>query len=347
MWKGHERRLIRYFCTYFDSHYLPRGLSLYLSLREHCPSFQLWVLCMDTPTSDCLKHLALPEVIPVGLEELESFDGQLLAVKGSRSRIEYYFTCTPSLPLYILRKWPETPMVSYLDADLFFYQDPAPLFREIDEHSIALIEHRYAQNLQHRLRYGRFNVGWLSFRNDEQGIKCLQWWRERCLEWCYDRADQDRYADQKYLDLWPGLFSNLHILRHKGANLAPWNISNYSISYRSERVWVDEQPLIFFHFHGFEQIASWLYDPHFAGCRAKVTKEIKHGIFAPYIRALISASQMNCASRSTRKLPSGIRIELNRIPYSQRLWTLADRALCSVLSTVKGNYVLVRNGRVL
>lgn len=339
--------MTRYFCTYFDSHYLTRGLSLYLSLRAHCPSFQLWVLCMDTSTLDCLEQLDLPEVIPVPLEEMESYDSQLLALKGTRSKIEYYFTCTPSLPLYILRNWPETPMVSYLDADLFFYHDPAPLFYEIAGHSIAFIEHRYNPNLQHRLKYGRFNVGWLSFRNDEHGLACLRWWRERCLEWCYDRVEQDRYADQKYLELWPGLFSGLHIVQHKGANLAPWNISNYSISYHSERVWVDEKPLIFFHFHGFEQIASWLYNPHFAGCRAKVTKEIKDGIFAPYIRTLISAGQMNSSLGSTGKLPSGIRIELNRIPYSERVWTLVDKAICSILSTVHRSYIIVRNGRVL
>lgn len=296
---------------------------------------------------DCLRQLALPEVIPVGLEELESYDSPLLALKGTRSTIEYYFTCTPSLPLYILRNWLEIPMVTYLDADLFFYHDPAPLFDEIAGNSIAIIEHRYASNLQHRLKYGRFNVGWLSFRNDEHGRGCLEWWRERCLEWCYDRVEHGLYADQKYLDLWPGLFSGLHIVQHKGANLAPWNISNYSISYRSKRVWVDEQTLIFFHCHGFEQIASWLYDPHFAGCRAKLTKEIKHGIFAPYIRALISAGQMSSSFRSTATLPPGIRIELKRIPFSQRIRTLVDRALCSVLSTVHKNYILVRNGRVL
>jgi hypothetical protein len=339
--------MTRHFCTYFDSHYLTRGLSLYLSLREHCPSFLFWILCMDSSTMDCLRQLALPEVVPVALEELESYDPELLALKGTRSKIEYYFTCTPSLPSYILRLQPETPMVTYLDADLFFYQDPAPLFDEIDGHSVALVEHRYAPNLLHRLRYGRFNVGWLSFRNDEHGRGCLEWWREKCLDWCYDRVEQERYADQKYLDLWPRLFPDVHILQHKGANLAPWNISNFSISHHSERVWVDEQPLIFFHFHGFEQIASWLYDPHFASCRAKVTKEIKQGVFAPYIRALTTAAQMDSSFRSRRNLPSGIRVELNRIPYSQRVWTLVDRALCSILSAVHRNYLLVRNGRVL
>jgi hypothetical protein len=339
--------MTRDFCTYFDSHYLTRGLSLYLSLREHCPSFRLWVLCMDTSTTHCLKQLALPQVIPVGLEELEAYDSPLLVLKGKRSKIEYYFTCTPSLPLYILSHWPETPMVSYLDADLFFYHDPAPIFDEIGGCSIALMEHRYAPNLRHRLKYGRFNVGWLSFRNDDHGHECLQWWRERCLEWCYDRVEGDRYADQKYLDLWPGLFTGLRIVRHKGANLAPWNISRYSISRQAERVCVDEVPLIFFHFHGFEQIAPWLYDPHFAGCRARMTKDIKFGIFAPYIQALLSACEMSSACCSTRKLPPGIRIELNRIPFSQRVWTLLDKALCATLSTVRRNYILVRNGRVL
>jgi hypothetical protein len=72
-------------------------------------------------------------------------------------------------------------------------------------------------------RFGIYNVGWVSVRRCEEGIKALRWWRERCIEWCHDFVDGDRFADQRYLDRLPGLFPHVHVIQHLGANLAPWN----------------------------------------------------------------------------------------------------------------------------
>src|SRR5437762_9561169 len=102
---------MRYFCTYFDHHYSVRGLALYQSLRRHCPEFKLWILCLDELSHSELTRLNLPEVSLLTLGELENGDAALLAAKENRSRIEYYFTCTPSLPLFILRADPRVDLI--------------------------------------------------------------------------------------------------------------------------------------------------------------------------------------------------------------------------------------------
>src|SRR5712691_2882118 len=218
-----------HFCTYFDHRYLPRGLALYRSLKQHCRSFQLWVLCMDRECYDVLSQLDLPDIQLIALEDFEKDDQELLGAKQNRTLIEYYFTCTPSLPLFILNNCPEVGIITYLDADFFFFADPAPVFDEIADHSIAIIGHRFPAQLRHREQYGIYNVGWLSFRRDEQAFSCLVWWRERCIEWCYDRCEDGRFADQKYLDDWPTRFQGVVVLNHQGVNLAPWNLANYKI----------------------------------------------------------------------------------------------------------------------
>ena len=204
-----------YFCSYFDRNYLPRGLALYSSLRKNCSEFRLWVLCMDDATYAALTQLALPEIELIALQDFEEGDAALLAAKQNRSKIEYYFTCTPSLPLFVLNHWSEVNLITYLDADLYFFASPAPLFEELGLGSIAIIGHRLSAYMRKDEVYGIFNVGWLSFRRDDNGSACLNWWRAKCIEWCYDRLEDDRFADQKYLDDWPSRFSKVVVLEHK------------------------------------------------------------------------------------------------------------------------------------
>ncbi len=280
-----------YFCTYFDHRYLLRGLSLYRSLRRLCPSFQLWVLCLDEACYTTLSHLDLAYLNLIRLEDLEKGDTELLRAKQNRTQIEYYFTCTPSLPLYILNNNPAVDLITYLDADLFFFADPKPIFDEIGDHSIAIIGHRFPPALRHREVYGLYNVGFVSFRGDENGLTCLRSWRSQCIEWCYDRIEDGRFADQKYLDDWPSRFEGVVVLRHKGANLAPWNIANYNISSKQNFVWVDDDPLIFFHFHGLKRIHDRFYDPGLSDYNVKPTKFLLKKIFAPYMAAISNVNR--------------------------------------------------------
>ena len=50
-----------------------------------------------------------------------------LAVKPDRSPVEYLWTSTPALPLYMFSAHPELDEVTYLDADLMFFSDPQAL----------------------------------------------------------------------------------------------------------------------------------------------------------------------------------------------------------------------------
>lgn len=280
---------MRYFCTYFDQHYLPYGLSLCRSLRAHNSPFRLWVLCLDEACQAALTRLAWPEVTPIPLSALEQFDPDLLAVKPTRSRIEYYFTTTPSLPLFILDQDPAIDLITYLDADLYFFADPAPLYAELGSGSVAIIAHRFARRLRHLEAHGIYNVGWLSFRRDARGMACLRWWRERCLEWCYDRAEAGRFADQKYLDDWPTRFPGVVVLEHQGANLGPWNLDQYRLKVENGQVWVDDQPLLFFHFHGLKPMSGRMFDTHLRSFKARLSPILRQHVYQPYLRILTEA----------------------------------------------------------
>ncbi|MEW6386847.1 MAG: glycosyl transferase [Thermodesulfobacteriota bacterium] len=281
----------RYYCTYFDHRYLLKGLALHESLLRHAGDFSLFILCLSSECYEILSRLSLPRVRLISLAELERGDAELLQAKGDRSLVEYYFTLTPSLPLYIFRLDPEVDLLTYLDSDLYFFADPEPLYEEIGENSVALIGHRFPPHLKALESHGKYNVGWLSFRRDDQGLAGLKWYRKRCNEWCYDRVEEGRFADQKYLDYLPGKFSGVIELAHKGANLAPWNIANYSLTRNAATVMIDEYPLIFYHFQGLKQIWGPIYDSGLFGYRAALSSLIREEIYKPYLASLIRQKQ--------------------------------------------------------
>ena len=249
----------QYFCTLFDSNYLVKGVAMLRTLRQHCPDAYVYVLCMDELTQELLQRLHLPHIKCISLSEVE--DDSLLAVKPSRSMAEYCWTLSPCLPWYLLQINPEIELITYLDADLFFYSSVRPLLDEIDDASIAIIEHRYTPQLRHLEVNGRFCVEWVSFRRDSQGMACLARWREQCLEWCFHRLEDNRMGDQKYLDKWPEHYDGVHIIQHLGAGLAPWNYSQFVIEKNGMgQITVSKAPLIFYHFHQFQMLADGSFD---------------------------------------------------------------------------------------
>jgi hypothetical protein len=277
------------YCTYFDHRYLVRGLALYQSLVDHANPSRLYILCLSQLCFQILLSLKLPNVYLLTLDDLEQADPELAATRDNRSLVEYYFTCTPALLMHLFRTEGDIDTLTYLDADLFFFANPAPILDEIGDRSIGIVPHRYPPALAHMAdSHGKYNVGWLTFRRDERAAACLSWWRSRCLEWCYDRVEDGKYADQKYLDAWPERFPGTAIIQHAGANLAPWNLPSHRLTQHDGRVLVDGQPLIFFHFHRLREIRPWLYAPRLTDFGARATPLVRSRLYVPYLRTLRS-----------------------------------------------------------
>jgi len=279
----------RDFCAYFDHRYFDRGVAMYRSLLQVCPEARLFVLCLSDQCYDAFARLALPNLVPIRLEDFEAANGALAAAKANRSLVEYYFTCTPWLMDWLLRSRTEIETLTYLDGDLFFFSDPEPIFKAFAGYSSLIIAHRFPPQRRHMEAYGLYNVGWVSFRRDADGLACLGWWRDRCLEWCHDRLEGDRFGDQKYLDRFPELFNGVLALDHPGANLAPWNIGNHRLTARDGRIFVDGQDLIFFHFHNFKRLAGPFWRVNHRDNFIPRYSFLARLLYRPYVRALAHA----------------------------------------------------------
>lgn len=143
----------------------------------------------------------------------------------------------------------------YLDNDLFFYSDYSFLFELLDEHNYLLTPHYYRQSpnekqnwFEANFRVGLYNAGF--FGANSKSFSGLNWWADCCLYRCEKSAIRGLFDDQKYLDLLPVVEDKVHVLKHKGCNLAGWNKDVCPRESIKGEIRIDKQfPLVFIHFN--------------------------------------------------------------------------------------------------
>jgi hypothetical protein len=311
---------LRAYCTYFDSGYLSRGLSLIASLREHGDDSPIWVLTLDDKAKQYLDEAALPNVFTLTMNDIEAAEPDLAPLKPERSRMEYIFTSTPLVMRWVMNKQAdESTVVIYLDSDLFFFDRPGLVLDALGTGSVGIIEHKYQRRLATRLaKYGRFNVGWVGIRADARGRACLDWWAESTLAWCFDKPEDGKYADQGYLDRFPDLFEGVVVLPSKGFNLAPWNTGGHHITQVNGTVMVDGDRLDFFHFHGVRRVGDWYVSSQLV-YGSRVTRVLRDDVYAPYLRTLEANDRVVLAALgapATHPRGNGIRGIVSRLRKS-------------------------------
>jgi hypothetical protein len=126
-------------------------------------------------------------------------------------------------------------------------------------------------------------------RNDPDGIAVIDWWRNKCIDWCYDYVDGERFADQGYLDSFPRQFSRVKVIENIGANLAPWNVGNYRVDFLGGKVLIDAvQPLVFFHFQGLRKGLRWFIFNSHRLYHAPFSRDVRNHIYKPYVDELLA-----------------------------------------------------------
>jgi hypothetical protein len=279
---------MKHFCTYCDQGYAARMLCLHNSLKAQGESFRLWVLCFDSVTETVVKAAQDPSLAAVPLSELLAADPDYAAVRPQRTRVEFFFTSTPVLVRHCLRREPAAASMTYLDADLYFFAPPSAVFAEQGDASVGIVPHRFPPRLADRATHGIYNVGWVSFRRDSDARACLEWWRERCLEWCHDRLDHGRFADQGYLDEFPRKFRGVRPLDHPGINTAPWNIDPDLITLVDGKPWSQGRSILFYHYQGIREVADGWFDPGLGTYQVPLGRVLRDVIYLPYLRHLVT-----------------------------------------------------------
>lgn len=213
----------------------------------------------------------------LNLSEIET--ETLKKLKEERTKGEYCWTLTPFVPKFVFDADESVKQVTYLDADVWFRKDPRPIFEEFsDSHKTVLItDHAFAPENDKSALAGQYCVQFMTFRRGSSEI-VRSWWQDRCVEWCFNRHEDGKFGDQKYLDDWPVRFADeVHVLVNKELILAPWNATRFP--YGNSIVW---------HFHELRIMRRFNRWQVFL-CGYRLPPVVIQNIYEPYLKDLTKA----------------------------------------------------------
>jgi hypothetical protein len=309
---------------------------MYRSLAAACENFHLYVFAFDDLTLEYFKLNPEKHLTIVSLHEFE--DEDLLRVKSERTAGEYCWTSTSSTILYCIQKF-GLDHCTYIDADMIFYSDPKVLYQEMGERSVLITEHRYTPAYDQSATSGIYCVQYVTFKNDSYGMKALRWWRDACIEWCFNRAEDGKFGDQKYLDDWTTRFESVHVLQHLGGGVAPWNVQQYHVSMEQNKIFVSEKlsdkkwPLVFFHFHGLRFYAGDMVE--FTGAGYELVESVKALLFKPYAKLLFDMQTNLLKTNPTVANANGVSKE-SRPTRKENAWMIRKQNFLNRLKYLLG-----------
>ena len=241
--------------TSFNRAYIPRALVLARTLRQAHPDWDIWALVVDAlPRSadsahDLQDFDQVVTVAQLGIEHFQSWIFKHNVVEACTAVKGYMF-------VHLLEM--AYAKVIYLDPDIAVFHPLKEIESKLDMYSIILTPHQIEPNDTKfamddnelmSLKYGIYNLGFLGVANNPIGLKFAAWWRNLLYDACYEEVEAGLYTDQKYCDLVPSLFSDVHIERDPGCNVASWNLSQREIEISKDgRIFVNRSPLKFYHF---------------------------------------------------------------------------------------------------
>lgn len=245
------------FVTIVSNNYLHFARTLMQSVARQHPEADRYCVIVDRDLSHA-EALA-EEFSPLPLDVLNLPDGDEFLYQYDV--LELNTAVKPWALAHLLRRG--YGKVVYLDPDIWVYRPLVDVIEMLDAgadlvltpHLLAPVEDASKPGDLDVRRAGTYNLGFCALRQSENSLALLAWWQGKLRRHCIVAFEQGIFVDQSWMDLVPGLFANVGILRHPGYNVAYWNIAQRPPSGAEDDYQVLGQPLVFFHFSGLNPLA--------------------------------------------------------------------------------------------
>lgn len=234
------------YCTYFDKNFLVQGLTCVHTLKKYNKDVFIYILALDQETKLKLKNLKLSFIKVIELNLLFKKFPTLKIEKKKRKLNEFFFLLTPFLINFLL-KYKKIDHVTYVDADLIFFSDISKIKSLLKKNDILASYHDHEGG---KITTGKYNVGFLIFRNNTKVLNLLRIWMTQCM---ISTTVDGNYSniicgDQKYLESWEKnkqlRFSGIKI---KNFNIGAWNITKKNFTKKNGILMCDNLRLYCIH----------------------------------------------------------------------------------------------------
>lgn len=236
--------------------YLPKALVLARSVKKHHPDWEFHILLNDqVPPGLFAKLSDVDALVNAASLQIENFHGWSFGM----SLVEFCCATKPTYFAELLDKGYEN--VFFIDPDIKLFSDLGYLVERLRSDDVLVTPHcdkpakRDSEvyfTERSVLAHGLYNLGFLAARGTKNGREIIEFWRSRLTRYCHDDHRNGLFNDQKWFNLVPLYFKNVGIVEHEGCNTASWNISHRPISIRDGRIFSGRDPLMFFHFSGYD-----------------------------------------------------------------------------------------------
>lgn len=235
--------------------YLDRVRVLGKSLRRHHPDWKL-TFCLSDREPIGFSFRAEDEPIDrvVRIDELAIEDRQ--SWMFGHDIVELCTAVKGQMLCQLLDEGADK--VIYIDPDIALFSPLEELLELLDRGDVVLTPHQLTPDTKKSaiidneigsLKFGIYNLGFIGVSNTEEGRRFAHWWRDRLLDFCIDDVPNGLFTDQRWCDHVPSFFAGAQILRHRGYNVASWNLSQRPISIDTTgNIYAGGDVLRFFHF---------------------------------------------------------------------------------------------------
>jgi hypothetical protein len=252
-------------------------------LQRHAKEFTLYALCMDALAYEVITGLQLPYVVAISVDEL--INEETDAARKRTTYGQFCWVCQPLICEFILDKF-GVDMITYLEADSMFFADPEILFRELGNDSVSIVPHAYSPTVDQTEVSGKFCVQFNTFRNNESARKVLDYWKLRCFE--YSKEKPAYYPGQVCLDYFTILFKSVKVIENPGAGVAVWNIQHRAVSIVDGKPMIDNDPIVFYHYHQYRMYTNGLQDLSLY----PITRAAIRSVYKIYVQEILAVKEM-------------------------------------------------------
>jgi len=267
------------FCTVITKDYLHQARVLYNSIEKYHSGCPFYGLVIDDDSSN--EIYANPPFTMIFLDDL--------AIPNIEHMVVYYNAfelCNAVRPSLIkhLMLHHGCGKIVYLDADIYVTAPFQEVSLLLDTCLFSFTPHitkplpldgQQPDDLQ-ILQVGIYNSGFWMFKKHERSLVMLDWLISRFEIYCFNDLGRRMFCDQKLLPMLVNLYrEDFRSLESPQYNVAHWNLFQRDIRYEDNQYWIDNRPVVFFHFSGFNPDQPNQLTHHLHRMTAEILSTIK------------------------------------------------------------------------